>query len=69
MSASASVYLFVHYLLNGWVDYDQICIDTLLGGGRVDKILVSLTLFSMSHQQFEMSNFDQNSTPAYHFLS
>ena len=33
----------VHYLLNQWMDFDKTCIDTLLG--RVDKILVTLTLF------------------------
>ena len=36
----------MHYLLNHMIDFDQTCIDALLGGGgRVDC---------------QMSNFDQN---------
>ena len=32
--ASASAFISVHYLLNKWMDFDQTCIDTLLGGGE-----------------------------------
>ena len=42
------------------MDFDQTCIVTLFGqGGKVDYILVTLTFFSRSHQNLEISNFDQ----------
>ena len=31
---SASAFISVHYLLNQLMDFDQTCIDTLLGGGE-----------------------------------
>ena len=53
-------------VLNQWVDFDQTCIDTLLGGRKeLGYILVTLTLFSRSNQHFEMSNFDQNRVSVY----
>ena len=33
-SASASTFISMHYLLNQLRDFDQTCIDTLLGGGE-----------------------------------
>ena len=45
----------VAYLLNQLADFDQSYIDTLLGGGKELIIFwVILTLFSKSHQHFEM---------------
>ena len=41
--------------------FNQTLIDTILGGGRFYKLLVTLTLFLRSHQYFEMSDFDQHS--------
>ena len=32
--ALASAFISVHYLLNQLMDFDQTCIDTLLGGGE-----------------------------------
>ena len=32
--ASASLFVSVHYLLNQMMDFDQNCINTLLGGGE-----------------------------------
>ena len=37
----ASAFVFVHYLLNQLVDFDQTGIDTLLGG-REDKVTAAL---------------------------
>ena len=55
-----ALFLCVNCLTGRWIS----TIDTLLGGRyivgraeRVDLILVILTLFSRSHQPFEMSNF------------
>ena len=31
---SIRFFISVHYLLNQWMDFDQTCIDTLLGGGE-----------------------------------
>ena len=52
------------------MDFHQTCINTLLGGGkRVDKILVTMTLFSRSQQHIGMSNFDKNSFPILDLLN
>ena len=48
-------YFSVHYLLNGMMDFDQTFIDTQLEGGRVDQILVTLTLRSRSQRHLKMS--------------
>ena len=34
--ASASAFISVHYLLNQFMDFDQTCIDTLLGKGELE---------------------------------
>ena len=48
-------FVSVSYLLNQWMDFHPICIDTLLGEWKkIDFILVK-TLFSRSHQHFGFS--------------
>ena len=46
--------LSAHCLLNQLVEFDQTCTDTLLGGRKEAKILVTLTSFSRSYQHFEI---------------
>ena len=53
-------------LLNQLVDFDQIAWIHCWEGRRLDKVLVTLTLFLRSHQHFGMSNFDQNSVSAHY---
>ena len=45
----------LRYLLNQLIDFDQTCIDTLLGGGEELIRFGDLDLFSRSHRQSEMS--------------
>ena len=46
--------LSVFCLLNQLVEFAQTCTDTLLGGRKEVKILVTLTSFSRSYQHFEI---------------
>ena len=41
-------------LLNQLVEFQQTCTDTLLGGRKEVKILVTLTSFSRSYQHFDI---------------
>ena len=52
-----------------WPNY-QTCIDTLLGGEKELIIFfATLTTFSRSQEQFEMTNFDQSSVSARYLSS
>ena len=55
------ILLFLNHLVN----FDQACIDTLFEvGKRVDNVLVTLTLFSRSHDHFKMPDFFTKIVPA-----
>ena len=57
----------ISHLSNQWLIFNQTCIDIFLGGGKE----LTFTLFSRSHQYFEMSNlnFDKNRVSARYLLN
>ena len=58
------------YLLNQRVDFSPNLQRHIIGTGkRSDWILVTLTLFSRSHQPFELSHFDQKRLSAPYLLN